>query len=135
MTTQLSGTAFITGAGSGIGQAAAIALAQHGVTKLALADIQLDSLRDTVAQLEAISGSIKTISMQMDVAREEDVVRGIRETVSAFGSLDYAVNNAGVGGPIVPTGEMGLGEWQRCIDINLNVRHVAYSRNERIKAE
>jgi len=38
-----------------------------------------------------------------------------------FGGIDYAVNNAGIGGPIIPTGEMPFDAWQRCIDVNLNV--------------
>jgi hypothetical protein len=121
MTLQLSGTAFITGAGSGIGQATAIAFAEHGVGNFALADLKGDGLVETIQKLKEISKDVKTLAIEMDVSKEADVAAAIKATLDMFGSLNYAVNNAGIGGPLVPTGEMAFDAWQRCIDVNLNV--------------
>jgi NAD(P)-dependent dehydrogenase (short-subunit alcohol dehydrogenase family) len=117
----LRGTAYITGAGSGIGQYTAYAFARYGVKKMALTDIKPENLEITVAQLKKDYADIEIEAIQMDTSKEADVDRSIAQTVKRFGRLDFAVNNAGVGGPAKGTHEVELSEWQKLMDINLNV--------------
>jgi NAD(P)-dependent dehydrogenase (short-subunit alcohol dehydrogenase family) len=120
-TTLLRGTAYITGAGSGIGQYTAYAFARYGVKKMALTDIKPENLETTVAQLKKDYSDIEVEAIQMDTSKEVDVDRSIAQTVKRFGRLDFAVNNAGIGGPPKQTTEVELSEWQKLMDINLNV--------------
>lgn len=120
-TTLLRGVAYITGAGSGIGQYTAYAFARHGVTKMALTDINPKNLEVTIAQLKKDAPAVEIEAIQMDTSKEADVDRSIAQTVKRFGRLDYAVNNAGIGGPAKPTPEVELHEFQKTIDVNLNV--------------
>jgi NAD(P)-dependent dehydrogenase (short-subunit alcohol dehydrogenase family) len=89
--------AFITGAGSGIGQYTAYAFARHGVRHLALLDIKPENLETTASQLKKDYDDIEIESIKMDTANEGDVKSAIQQTVKRFGRLDYAVNNAGIG--------------------------------------
>ncbi|KAF2841024.1 oxidoreductase [Patellaria atrata CBS 101060] len=115
----LRGTAFITGAGSGIGQHTAYALATHGISRLALADISTPSLRTTISALQHEHPDIEVLPLQMNVASEEDVKRGIRETMKRFGRLDCAINNAGIGGRLAPSTEVERAEWESVMSVNL----------------
>lgn len=117
----LDGVAFVTGAGSGIGQASAILLVKHGVRKLAIADLVQKGLDETAAKLKEVEGlEIETI--QMDVSNEANVASAIQKVISRFGRLDYAVNNAGIAGPPVPTDQMEATRWQKTFDVNTTVR-------------
>jgi NAD(P)-dependent dehydrogenase (short-subunit alcohol dehydrogenase family) len=117
----LRGTAYITGAGSGIGQYTAYAFARYGVKKMTLTDIKPENLETTVAQLKKDYSDIEVEAIQMDTSKEKDVDSSIAQAVKRFGRLDFAVNNAGVGGPAKGTTEVELSEWQKLMDINLNV--------------
>jgi NAD(P)-dependent dehydrogenase (short-subunit alcohol dehydrogenase family) len=117
----LRGTAYITGAGSGIGQYTAYAFARYGVKKLALTDIKPENLETTVAQLRKDAPDVEVEAIQMNTAKEEDVDRSVAQAVKRFGRIDYAVNNAGVGGPAKGTVDVELADWQKLMDINLNV--------------
>jgi NADP-dependent 3-hydroxy acid dehydrogenase YdfG len=104
----------VTGASSGIGEAAALALAGHG-SKVAIAARRGDRLAEVAGR---ISGFSKVCVIEADLTKESECRRAVEETVEAFGRLDILVNNAGVMllGPIsgAPTGE-----WKRMIEINL----------------
>lgn len=117
----LRGTAYITGAGSGIGQFTAYAFARYGVKKMALTDIKGETLESTVAQLKRDYSDVEVEAIQMDTSKEDDVDMSIAQTVKRFGRLDFAVNNAGIGSPPKQTTEVELSEWQRVMDINLIV--------------
>ena len=119
--TLLHGTAFITGAGSGIGQYAALAFAQNGVKQFALTDIKPENLQATIKKLKDQSSDVEIEAIEMDVAVEEQVKSAIEKTVKRFGKIDHALNNAGIGGPIKASAEMDTDGWTRCIDINLHV--------------
>ena len=109
--------AIVTGAGSGIGEAIARELAGHG-TRIVVADISRDGAQRVVDEIKAAGGEAAAIvadSASADANR--DVVDFARQT---FGKLNYAVNNAGIGGRSAPTGEVDLEDWNRVIDINLN---------------
>ncbi|KAH6976933.1 hypothetical protein BKA56DRAFT_587257 [Ilyonectria sp. MPI-CAGE-AT-0026] len=119
MTTLLRGSAFITGAASGIGQYTAIAFAQHGVTKLALADVNLKALEESNAALKQRFPDVEILSLHMDVRDAAQVKEGIAKAAAAFGRLDIAVNNAGIGGSGRRTHEIEDEEWIRVVDVNL----------------
>jgi len=94
----------ITGAGSGIGQAAAAAFAREGA-KVAVADISEKSAGETVALIKKAKG--KAVALAGDVSKHDDCKRLVAETVKAFGTLHILCNNAwiGVAGNAVTTTE------------------------------
>ena len=108
-------TAFVTGAASGIGRAAAIALAREGANVM-LTDIDAPGGRETAAMIEA-SGGIAQFRGQ-DVTEEDRWAELITRTMTLFGRLDILVNNAGIGIG-VPITEMTLEQWNRQLAINM----------------
>src|SRR5436190_2197549 len=84
----------ITGAGSGIGQAAALAFAREGA-RVAVADISPKAADETVALVKKAKG--KAAALAGDVSRGEDCERMVAGTVKLFGGLDILCNNAGIG--------------------------------------
>jgi NAD(P)-dependent dehydrogenase (short-subunit alcohol dehydrogenase family) len=117
MDTLKNKAAIVTGAGSGIGKAAAILLAREGA-KVVISDINEKNGEHAVAELTK-SGA-EAIFIKADSSRPEDNERLVSETVKRFGTLDIAVNNAGIGGPLSPTGEYPIDGWQKVIGINLS---------------
>ncbi|CAK4031913.1 Hypothetical predicted protein [Lecanosticta acicola] len=120
MTSLLRGTTLITGAGSGIGQHAAYAFANHGIRNFALCDINPTSLKQTTSQLKAAHKDVSVLELNVDTSKEDSVHSAIDSTVKSFSRIDVAVNNAGVGGSGRHTHEMELTDWQRVMSINLN---------------
>ncbi|CAI6093137.1 unnamed protein product [Clonostachys chloroleuca] len=116
----LKGSAFITGAASGIGQHTAAAFARHGVTRLAIADIHKDNLAATRKAFQKQFPKIEILPIHLDVRSSAQVQSAIAETVRAFGRLDVAVNNAGIGGSGRLTHEIEEEEIMRILDVNLN---------------
>lgn len=106
--------ALVTGAGSGIGRASALAFAREGASVVA-ADIDGEAARATAAEL----GAGRALALAADVSREDDSARMVRETVERFGRLDIFYQNAGVPQAARPVEEIGLTEWQRVIAVNL----------------
>lgn len=109
--------AIVTGAGSGIGEAVARELAARGAA-VVVADINQSAAERVSNALSSNGGSAKAITA--DVADAAAVETIVRFAVESFGGLDVAVNNAGIGGPLAPTGEYPLDAWHKVIDINLN---------------
>jgi NAD(P)-dependent dehydrogenase (short-subunit alcohol dehydrogenase family) len=108
--------ALITGAGSGIGKASAVALAAAGWS-LALCGRRLERV-EAVAD-EACAQGIEALAIQADVG-EPDSVAALFEAVRArFGRLDLLFNNAGTGAPPKPMEELTPEEWRRVVDTNL----------------
>jgi NAD(P)-dependent dehydrogenase (short-subunit alcohol dehydrogenase family) len=108
--------ALVTGAASGIGLAAAKAFAAAGAA-VALADVDADAVRSAVAELAAAGR--KAIGVRCDVAREAEVAAVVEQTVSTFGRLDAAFNNAGVQSPAVELADASGDEFDRVNAINL----------------
>ncbi|MTV16991.1 MULTISPECIES: glucose 1-dehydrogenase [Bradyrhizobium] len=95
--------ALVTGGGSGIGRATAIAMAREG-PRVAVSDLSKEGIDETVALINAAGG--QSIAIQGDVTDEADVANMVARTVSAFGRIDCAFNNAGVAGRSVgPPGQ------------------------------
>ncbi|MCB9455604.1 MAG: glucose 1-dehydrogenase [Anaerolineaceae bacterium] len=88
-------TVLVTGAGSGIGRAAALALAAEGAS-IVVSDVSVPGGEETADQIIHAGG--KALFVQADVTRSDDVAALVKTTVEAFGRLDVAVNNAGVSG-------------------------------------
>ncbi|MCS6852712.1 MAG: SDR family oxidoreductase [Gemmataceae bacterium] len=108
--------ALVTGAGSGIGRASALALLRDGWT-VVLAGRRRDALEQTAAAAGPDAARAVTVPADVsDPASVEALFRSIRER---FGRLDLLFNNAGVGAPAVPLEDLTLEQWRRVIDINL----------------
>jgi NAD(P)-dependent dehydrogenase (short-subunit alcohol dehydrogenase family) len=116
MAQQLAGkAALVTGASSGIGEGAALALAHAGVS-VAVCGRRKERLDALVARIGEAGGT--ALALPGDVAVEADASRSVEDTVAAFGRIDILVNSAGVneaGG--IET--LPLEQWHRVIDINL----------------
>jgi len=115
MAGQLAGrAALVTGASSGIGEAAAIALAAAGAS-VAVSARRADRLADLVKRIEAAGG--RAIALPGDIADEAVATATVEKAVEAFGRLDILVNSAGV---IQPGGveNADTAQWRRVMDIN-----------------
>jgi meso-butanediol dehydrogenase/(S,S)-butanediol dehydrogenase/diacetyl reductase len=107
--------AIITGAGSGIGQAAAALFAKEGA-KVVVADLSASRGQDTVALIEAIPGS--AISFQVDVSDARQVQHLVRATLDAYDRLDILFNNAGINLAATVT-ETSEEAWDQVMAVNV----------------
>ena len=108
--------ALVTGAGQGMGLAAAKAFAAEGAT-VVLADVN-EGLVQAAAK-EVMASGHRALAVRCDVADESQVSEMVEQAVSAFGRLDAAFNNAGVQSPAVETADANSTEFDRVIAINL----------------
>lgn len=107
--------AIVTGAASGIGHGIAKRFVEAG-GRVVIADIKLDQAEQAARQL---GGTDIAIAVEMDVTSEDAVNKGVAEAVSAFGTVDILVSNAGV--QIVhPTEEYPFAEWKKMLAIHLD---------------
>ena len=109
--------AIITGAGSGIGKAAAILLAKEGA-KVILSDINEQHGIAAMEEIKMHNG--EAVFMVADSSKPEDNEALVKKAKELYGRLDIAVNNAGIGGTLAQTGDYPLDGWQKVIDINLS---------------
>jgi NAD(P)-dependent dehydrogenase (short-subunit alcohol dehydrogenase family) len=107
----------VTGGNSGIGQATALAFAKEGA-KVMMAARRVSEGKETVAMIKETGGEAHFV--QTDVTKTTEVEALIAACVNNYGSLDYAVNNAGIEGtPFTPAAEYEEETWDKVIDINL----------------
>lgn len=115
MGTQSSRVAIVTGAGSGVGRAAALALLGAG-WRVALAGRRPAPLAAVVAESGA---GQRALTVPTDVADEGAVAHLFRTCSEHFGRVDVLFNNAGTGAPAIPLEDLTLAQWQTVIDVNL----------------
>ena len=108
-------TAIVTGAGSGVGKAAALALLAAGYN-VVLAGRRLEPLQEAITQSGA---GAKALAVSTDVSKVESVQALFAATVKAFGRVDVLFNNAGVGNPPGSFEDWTLEQWQNVVDLNL----------------
>ncbi len=117
MAGQLDGkVALITGAGSGIGRASALAFAREGA-KVAVADIVVEGGEETVRMVKEAGG--EAFFIKVDVSNAADVEAMVNAVVDTYGRIDCAYNNAGIEGRLASTDEYPEDVFDKVIDINL----------------
>jgi NAD(P)-dependent dehydrogenase (short-subunit alcohol dehydrogenase family) len=108
--------AFVTGAGSGIGRATAVAFAREGVC-VVVADVAAEGNQETARLVEQAGG--QALAVTCDVTQERDIEAALHAGLERFGRLDLAFNNAGIEQPIKPAHEISGDEWDRLVAVNL----------------
>lgn len=108
--------ALVTGAGSGIGKATALALARQGAS--------VGLLSRTCEEVEAVAGEIRrqggaALALTADVADDTSMHNAVEELVSTFGGLDIVIANAGINGFWAPIDDLEPSEWDETIAVNL----------------
>jgi len=110
-------TAIVTGAASGLGREIALELGASGALVI-VSDLKDEACRAVVDEIAAAGGKAKAFAADVT---DEDAMREMASFAEKdCGGLDMAVNNAGIGGPSMPTGDYPSQDWRRVIDINLN---------------
>ncbi|HSS69418.1 MAG TPA: SDR family oxidoreductase [Casimicrobiaceae bacterium] len=108
-------SAIVTGAGTGIGKAVALALLRDGY-RVALAGRRKEPLDAAIAEAGA---GVRALAVPTDVSDPEQVRSLFERTREAFGRLDLLFNNAGVGAPGVNLEDLSFDQWKKVVDINL----------------
>jgi NAD(P)-dependent dehydrogenase (short-subunit alcohol dehydrogenase family) len=111
-----SKVAIVTGAGTGIGKAAALALLADGY-RVALAGRRPEPLQRAIAESGAAAG--QALAVPTDVANPESVKALFATVKDAWGRLDVLFNNAGVGAPAIPLEDLTFEQWKQVVDVNL----------------
>jgi NAD(P)-dependent dehydrogenase (short-subunit alcohol dehydrogenase family) len=111
---ELQKVALITGAGTGIGKAVALALAKEGYA-VVLAGRRADKLEETAKE----AGNAKTLSVPTDVSDVESIRALFARVKKEFGRVDILFNNAGIGAPAVPMEDLPIETWKKVVDTNL----------------
>ncbi|MBS0466616.1 MAG: SDR family oxidoreductase [Proteobacteria bacterium] len=114
--TDIARTAIVTGAGTGIGKAAALALLGDGWS-VALAGRREEPL---IAVAQESGAAARALVVPTDVADHDAVRQLFDRTVQQFGRVDLLFNNAGVGAPAIPLEDLSVEQWKNVVDINLN---------------
>ncbi|MFD7321195.1 SDR family NAD(P)-dependent oxidoreductase [Streptomyces sp. NPDC059875] len=109
-------TVLVTGAGTGLGRAIALAFAAEDA-KVVVSGRSAATLDETVSLIEAAGGTAAAVTA--DVARAEDVRHLVHRTVALFGGLDVAVNNAGIFRGGASAADFPLEDWQALLDTNV----------------
>ncbi len=108
--------AMITGAGSGIGRAHAVLMAERGAD-IVLNDVTSEGLEETASLAAGAGGRIEL--MLYDISEVSGMTRRIQAAEAKFGSIDILVNNAGVSGQRLAFGDIDEATYDRMVDINL----------------
>ncbi len=129
--------ALVTGAAQGIGKAIALLLARNGADVIA-SDINLEKANETAQEVQALGR--RSLAIQVDVARLDDVEKMVEAIVAQFGQIDILVNNAGIARDKLIL-RMTEEDWDAVLNINLKgtfnctkavVRHMSKRKNGKI---
>ncbi|MFD8813987.1 SDR family NAD(P)-dependent oxidoreductase [Streptomyces sp. NPDC059627] len=115
-------TALVTGAGSGIGRATALAFAAEGA-RVVVTGRREEPLKETVALIEERGG--QALAVTADVSRAGDAEALVAAAVQHFGSLDVAVNNAGIFRGGAPLADLPEADWHEQLAVNVTGVHLA----------
>ena len=115
MTLLTGRTAFVTGAGGGLGRAIALAFAAEGAA-VAVADVDGAAAERVAAEITSQGGQV--LPIRVDVAQPESVRTGVSQAAEVLGGIDILVNNAGIC-PLTRFGDISLEEWNRVLSVNL----------------
>jgi NAD(P)-dependent dehydrogenase (short-subunit alcohol dehydrogenase family) len=122
-------TAIVTGASSGIGRSCALLYAREGLN-VVVSDVNEDGGQETVKLVQDKGG--EALFIPADVSKSGDCEKLVSGTLSAFGRLDCACNNAGIGGEVNMVADYSIEGWQKVIEINLS--GIFYAMKYQIKA-
>jgi NAD(P)-dependent dehydrogenase (short-subunit alcohol dehydrogenase family) len=122
----VKGVALVTGAGSGIGRASALALAADGYAIGALGHSR-DELADVVRQIE-VEGH-EAVLLQADISDERQMRAAAATLIGRYGRMDVVVANAGINGVWAPIDDLALEEWNKTISVNLTGTFLTISTN------
>jgi NAD(P)-dependent dehydrogenase (short-subunit alcohol dehydrogenase family) len=118
MSTEFEGkTAVVTGGGSGIGKAVAIALAAGGAN-VVINDLKLEVAQAVVDEITAAGGQATAVAG--DVGNPDDVKAAVDAAVTSYGGLNLAFNNAGIGGPSGLLADIDIAGYRKLMDVNLH---------------
>ena len=123
MSTGMQGrVALVTGAASGIGRVTARLFAREGAKVIVTTDVNIEGAEETISLIHEAGG--EAFFVKCDVSKEKDVEAMVAKAVEAYGSLDYAFNNAGIGPdgiriPVVSVVDCPVDIWDRTMDVNL----------------
>ncbi|MBT2679411.1 SDR family oxidoreductase [Bacillus sp. ISL-35] len=108
--------AFITGASSGIGRAAALKLGAAGA-KVALIDVKEDNAKNVKDSIEESGGT--AMILECDIAKPEEVEQSFHKVAEAWGKVDIVFANAGINGVLAPIEDLAPEDWDETINTNL----------------
>lgn len=109
--------AVMTGGANGIGKAACLRLAEAGA-RVAVTDLDGEAAAEVAAEIQDQGGQAS--SWTLDVTKEDDVSRVLREAREKFGGLNILINNAGISGADKATDELTHEEWSKVISVNVD---------------
>ena len=108
--------ALVTGAGSGIGKAAAILLAENGA-KVGLLNRSIENANRVRQRIEQNGG--EALAIEADVSHAEEMQKAVEQIIERYGRLDIVFANAGINGVLNTIEKMDVKDWKETIDINL----------------
>ena len=110
-------TALVTGGGSGLGEAMGKDLAKNGVN-VVVVDLNIEGATRVANEITTVGGA--AVPFHANTAIAEDSKKAVDFALETYGALNYAINNAGIGGANAPVGDVDLEDWDNVIAINLS---------------